>query len=251
MIKTLIIEDENAAAERIIRLLKETDPEIEIISSLDSISSAVDWFKKNDSPDLIILDIQLADGVSFDIFKQVKVESFIIFTTAFDEFAIKAFELNSIDYLLKPIQPEKLKQSIEKYKRLVHPEHSIDINSILKILENKTKYKERFLINIGSKIRSVSVNDIAFFYSIEKLTFLCMFENKQYPLEYSLDAIEQMVDPEKFFRINRQFLININALDKMHVLSKSRIKVELHPAYEEDIYVSKERTHAFRQWLDR
>ncbi len=251
MIKTLIIEDENAAAERITRLLNEADHEIEITGISESVSSAVDWLKNNDSPDLIILDIQLADGVSFEIFKQVKVESFVIFTTAYDEYAIKAFELNSIDYLLKPIQPDKLKLSIAKYKRLTNSERSLDIESVLKALYNKTIFKERFLINFGSKIKSVHIDEIAYFYSVEKLTFLCMTEDKHYPLEHSLNSIENMVDPSKFFRINRQFLINFSALDKIHVLSKSRIKIELKPVWKDNIYISKAKTHEFRNWLDK
>ncbi len=164
MIKTIIIEDEKAAAQRMERLLSDADSEIKVIEILDSITSSVRWLSANPAPDLIILDIQLSDGLSFEIFKQIKIESFIIFTTAFDEYAIKAFELNSIDYLLKPIQKNKLAQSILKYKKLKPIDSSFDINPILEAISNQKTYKKRFLVNTGSKMISININDIAYFY---------------------------------------------------------------------------------------
>lgn len=252
MIRTIIIEDEKTAADRMERLLLETDPEIWIVAKLESIHSSVEWFRANPHPDLIILDIQLADGVSFEIFRQVEVDSFVVFTTAYDEYAIKAFELNSIDYLLKPIQKPRLENAIEKYKKLKSSgSPSPDIRKILDVIENRNKYKERFLINTGSKILSISVNEAAYFYSTIKTTFMVLKENREYPVDFSLDNLEKMLDPNVFFRISRQFLVNFESLGNIYILSKSRIRVELNPPSEEDVYVSKGRTHEFREWLDR
>ncbi len=252
MIKTLIIEDEKTAADRIEKLLLEIDPGIEILDKLQGISSAVSWFKKNSDPDLIILDIQLADGISFEIFKQVKVESFVIFTTAFDEYAIRAFELNSIDYLLKPIEKKKLEQSLEKFNKLKPVKQGVDINSLIDTIQAQQKnYKNRFLVSAGEKIKSLNTRDIAFFYSSEKSTFLCTYEDRHYPVEFSLDTLENLLDPDLFFRINRQFIAGRGALDKIYVLSGSRIKIEPKPSVKANVYVSKARTHEFREWLDQ
>lgn len=251
MINLLIIEDELTAAKRITKLLEETDPEINILANLQSIESAVSWFQNNKAPDLIILDIQLADGISFEIFKQVKVESFIIFTTAYDEYAIKAFELNSIDYLLKPVDRSKLEQSIKKFKKLMPGSTSLDVENLLEYLDSqKREYKKRFLVNAGEKLKSIDTKDVAYFYSSEKFTFLCSKDDRHYALENSIDNLENLLDPGKFFRINRQYLVSLDALDKIYILSKSRIKVELKPEVKDSIYVSKGRTHEFREWLD-
>jgi len=203
MINVLIIEDEPTAARRIIKLLEETDPEINILDNLQSIEASVTWFRNNKAPDLIILDIQLADGISFEIFKKVKVESFIIFTTAYDEYAIRAFELNSIDYLLKPVVKKKLEQSIVKFRKLKSVGTSFDLESLLQYLNSqKKKYKKRFLVNAGEKLKSIDTEDVSYFYSSDKYTFLCSNEDRHYALESSLDKLEQLLDPNLFFRIN-------------------------------------------------
>jgi two-component system response regulator LytT len=251
MIGTLIIEDEEHAALRLEKLLKSIDPEIQIVDKLESIGSAVKWFKENPQPDLVMLDIQLADGQSFEIFKKVKIESFVIFTTAFDEYAIKAFELNSIDYLLKPIKKEKLALSLSKYRNLRSMKQEFDFSGLLQALENKKQnFKRRFAISAGSKISSVETTSVAYFYSMEKNTFLGSFEGKEYPLDYSLDKLENMLDPDIFFRINRQYIININVIIKIHILSKSRLELEI-KAYKERMSVSSARAHEFREWIDR
>jgi DNA-binding LytR/AlgR family response regulator len=252
MIDVLIIEDEITAARRIAKLLEETDPEINILENLQSIESAVSWFQKNNAPDLIILDIQLADGISFEIFKQVKVESFIIFTTAYDEYAIRAFELNSIDYLLKPVDRKKLEQSIIKFRKLNSGSTNFNVESLLQYLSlQKKEYKKRFMVNAGEKLKSIDTENIAFFYSSEKFTFLCSKDDRHYALENSLDKLENILDPGRFFRINRQYLVSLDSLDKIYILSKSRIKVELKPEVKDNIYVSKGKTHEFRVWLDK
>ena len=179
MIKTLIIEDEEPAALRLGKMLKEIEPSIEILDTLDSVEASLKWLECNESPDLIMLDIQLADGLSFDIFKHTAVNSFVIFTTAYDEYAIKAFELNSIDYLLKPVNRTKLEQSIRKYKKMTENNRTVDIQALMETLESrKTNYKKRFAVNIASRIVSVETSSVALFYTLEKSTFLCTDDDR-------------------------------------------------------------------------
>ena len=252
MIRTLIVEDEEPAAARLEKLLKEVDPGIQILDVIDSVEMAVKWFEKNDPPDLLMLDIQLADGLSFDIFKQIKVESFVIFTTAYDEYAIRAFELNSIDYLLKPVDPAKLQNSIQKYRNLAGRDQKVNIETLIETLEQRrSSFKKRFAVNVGSKIISVETRTVAYFYSLEKSTFLCTNDNHHYPLDFSLEHLEQLLDPELFFRINRQVIIQYASIEKIHILSRSRVKLETNPPASEDLLVSTARTHQFRLWLDR
>jgi two-component system LytT family response regulator len=280
MIRTLIIEDEEPAARRLEKLLRETEPKIEILETLDSVEASVKWLETHDPPDLIMLDIQLADGQSFEIFRQTPVNSFVIFTTAYDEYAIKAFELNSIDYLLKPVDRSKLEQSLRKFREMTEKagrmaehegretghegpktEHEgkmarspamIDIKSLMETLEGrKETYKKRFAVNIGSRIVSVETSSVAWFYTLEKSTYLCTNDNRHYPLDFSLEHLEEILDPDQFFRINRQYLIRYSSIKRIHILSKSRIKLEVEPAPKEDLLVSTARTHEFRLWLDR
>ncbi len=253
MIRILIIEDEEPAALRLEKLLTGSDPGISVLDKLDSIESSVKWLQNNPQPDLIMLDIQLADGLSFEIFKKVSIESFVIFTTAYDEYAIRAFELNSIDYLLKPIDKGKLNNSLQKFKKIhTSSGQQVNINELLETLDVKAKnYKKRFAVNIGAKIVSVEVAGIAFFYSLEKSTFICTRDNHHYPVDFSLESVEGLVDPDQFFRINRQCIINFSAIEKIHILSKSRIKIESYPSSEETLLVSTAKAHAFRLWLDR
>jgi DNA-binding LytR/AlgR family response regulator len=199
-----------------------------------------------------MLDIQLADGLSFEIFKKTNIDCFVIFTTAFDEYAIRAFEVNSIDYLLKPIDKSKLIKSINKFKKLRSDNPRIDFQQLINTLEGeKKKYKKRFLINVGNKIKSIETREAAYFYSLEKSTFLCTHENHHYPLDFSLDSLEVLIDPDDFFRINRQYIINFTSIGKIHILSKSRIKVEMIPPASDTLLVSTAKAHGFRQWLDR
>ncbi len=252
MIRTLIVEDEEPAAARLEKLLKEVEPGIQVLDVIDSVEIAVKWFETNDPPDLLMLDIQLADGLSFDIFKKTKVDSFVIFTTAYDEYAIKAFELNSIDYLLKPVDRVRLQNSIQKYRKLAGRNQQVNIETLMETLEHrKSKFKIRFAVNVGSKIISVETRSVAYFYSMEKNIFLCTNNNHHYPLDFSLEHLEQLLDPEMFFRINRQVIIQYTSIEKIHILSRSRIKLEVNPPASEDVLVSTARTHQFRLWLDR
>jgi DNA-binding LytR/AlgR family response regulator len=252
MIRTLIVEDEEPAAARLEKLLKEVGSGVQVLDVIDSVERAVNWFETNDPPDLLLLDIQLADGLSFDIFKRVKVDSFVIFTTAYDEYAIKAFELNSIDYLLKPVDKAKLQKSIQKYRKLADRNQQVNIETLMETLERrKSNFKRRFAVNIGSKIISVETRSVAYFYALEGNTFLCTRDNHHYPLDFSLEYLEQLLDPELFFRINRQVIIQYTSIEKIHILSRSRVKLETNPPASEDMLVSTARTHQFRLWLDR
>ena len=252
MIHTLIIEDEEPAAARLAKLLTEIEPSIQVMDVLDSVEGSIRWFSENPPPDLLMLDIQLADGLSFDIFKKIRIDSFVIFTTAYDEYAIKAFELNSIDYLLKPVDRQKLAISIDKFRKLSSSGQQLNIQDLIETLESRQgKYKKRFAINVGSKIITVETGKVAYFYSLEKSSFLCTVDGHHYPLDFSLDHLEQILDPEAFFRINRQHILHYPFIQKVHVLSKSRIKVEVKPPAENDLLVSTAKAHKFRLWLDR
>jgi DNA-binding LytR/AlgR family response regulator len=252
MISVLIIEDEELAAARLSKLLLSLSPDIEILGSLDTIESAVSWIRDHPGPDLIMLDIQLGDGLSFDIFRKVKVDSYIIFTTAYDEYAIKAFELNSIDYLLKPVDETKLAKSLEKYRNFKSLSQSVNIGKLLESIEKRDgRFKKRFVVNIANKIKVVETGEISFFYSKEKNSYLCTNDNRHLPLEYSLDHVEQFLNPELFFRVNRQYIVSYRSITKIDILSKSRIRIETNPKAEDEVLVSSARTADFRLWLDR
>ena len=252
MIRTLIVEDEAPAAARLTKLLKDLEPGMVILDVIDSVEHAVEWFGLNDPPDLLMLDIQLADGLSFDIFRKVEVDCFVIFTTAYDEYAIKAFELNSVDYLLKPVDRSRLEKSLQKFRKLAGRKQEVSLAVLMESLERReSNYKKRFAVNVGSKIVSVETRTVAYFYSMEKSTFLCTLDNHHYPVDFSLEHLEQLLDPELFFRISRKVIIQYTAIEKIHILSRSRIKLQTSPPAQEDMLVSTARTHAFRLWLDR
>ena len=252
MTKVLIIEDEKPAAKRLEKMLLEIASDFEIVQRCDSIESSVLFFKLGLIPDLVMLDVQLGDGLSFDIFKQVEISCPVIFTTAYDEYAIKAFELNSIDYLLKPISKEKLERSIEKFKKLTQPSIQADWKTLASLLDKeKRDYKQRFLIYVGEHLHSVQTSDIAYFYSVEKSTFLITKTGKSFPLDLSLEKLEGMLSPKDFFRINRQYITAFESIKKMNILSKSRIKLTLEPLPSDEILISNARTRDFREWLDR
>lgn len=250
MKKALIIEDEIPAGKRMAGLLTTVAPDFEIAGFCDSIESAV-AFLKSQTPDLIMLDIQLGDGLSFEIFKQAEVRSPVIFTTAYDEYIFRAFELNSIDYLMKPVSKEALERSIAKYRRF-HDQLIPDRQLMSGMMEQGERmYKQRFLVSSGSSLLSVKACEIAYFFSVEKSVFMMTDAGKSYDLDYSLDKLETILPEKEFFRVNRQFLVNINAIKRISVLSKSRIKIVLEPDFKEDVFVSNARTREFRLWLDK
>ena len=249
--KIAIIEDESLAADRLEDLVKEVIPEAEIMAKLQSVSDSIKWLKNN-KPDLIFLDIQLSDGLGFSIFNEIKEQIPIIFTTAYEEYAIRAFKLNSIDYLLKPIRLNDLKESINKFKSINRPIQP-DFNRLMKMLQDQNiTYKKRFMVSYGQIHHKVEVNDIAYFFAMEKNVFLSTFKNERHSVDYTLDKLQEILDPAVFFRINRKMIININAIKKMYAYSRSRIKLELSPSEPKDIeaIVSIERTSDFKSWID-
>lgn len=252
MITTLIIEDEEPAAIRLKKLLNSIDPEIEILGIIDTVEAAIKWIESHPQPDLIMLDIQLGDGLSFDIFRKTTVDSYVIFTTAYDEYAIKAFELNSVDYLLKPVDETRLSLSLQKFRNFQSLSQTVNIGKLLETIESrKDKFKKRFVVSIANKIKVVDTGEIAFFYSKEKSTYLCTMDNRHYPLEFSLDHVEEKLDPGLFFRVSRQYIVQYRSITKIDIFSKSRIRIETNPPAGEEILVSSARTSDFRFWLDR
>ena len=250
--KVIIIEDEQFAAMRLSKMINEYDKEIEILASLESVEESVNWFKANKEPDLIFLDIHLEDDLSFAIFDKVQINCPIIFTTAFDEYAIKAFKLKSIDYLLKPIVQEELVAALKKYKEFVgETKNSTDLQNLYQLITNKVpEYRERLSISFGAKIKKIDITDIAYFASEEGMTYAYLFDKASYPVDFSLDKLLAELDPTKFFRINRKLLISINAIKDVHVYPKSRLKLALNPNFNEDVFVSLDKVTSFKKWLN-
>ncbi len=253
--KILIIEDEKLAAEKLITLLTTVATDCEVISTQDSIDGAVAWLTEHPHPDLIISDIHLIDGLCFNIFSQVKVTCPIIFATAYEKYAIQAFEVNSIDYLLKPVQEDRLRQALNKFSELNQSQftdRSDLYDEFKKLLSNKNKnYKSRFLCKLGNKIKSIPTENIAYFYSANKMTFLVDNNQQRLPVNNTLDEIDQLVDPDSFFRVNRKFISHYGAIAEIHPYFKGRLKLKLSPHIEEDIVVSTEKSPIFKAWLDR
>jgi DNA-binding LytR/AlgR family response regulator len=252
MLKVIIIEDEKPSARRLHRMLSAIG--IETWAMLHSVQEAVDWFRSNEHPDLILLDIQLSDGLSFEIFEEVEVNSAIIFTTAYDEYALKAFKLNSIDYLLKPIDDEELERAIDKF-RVSRPEpHNllVDINQIKRLLINPLdiNYKKRFTIKVGQHLRVVETQNIECFYSDQKATFCHTDDGKNYLMDLSLEQLEEQLEPVKFYRVNRKFIINMDAIFDIISYTNSRLQVKLRHFSDLEIIVSRERVKDFKNWLE-
>ncbi len=249
--KTIIIEDEQLAARRLEMMVKTIDPSIEIVAKLESVADSVEWFTENEHPDLIFLDIHLEDGLSFSIFDQVKVNVPIIFTTAFDEYAIKAFKLKSIDYLLKPIVQEDLEKAIKKYRDWGEKKQMVDLTELYRLMHVKEKsYRERFSVVVGQKLKSIEVKDIAYFFSTSGITFVVMNSKNQYSVDQSLDNLLEELDPRQFFRINRQYLVGLSSIANIHIFPKSRLKLDLNPPVQEGIFVSLDKVVDFKKWVD-
>ncbi len=249
--RILIIEDEQPASTRLKKLLLEAEPNAIILDEIVSIKSAVEWFTNHSHPDLIFMDIHLADGNSFDIFELVNITTPVIFITAYDEFALKAFKVNSVEYLLKPVKQEELVAAINKFKTYFNKNNPLpDLSKLMENLKDPgASFKKRFLIRYGEHIKTVDTDNVAYFYTEEKINFLRTKDNHTYHIEYNLDKLDGMLDPEKFFRINRQFIINIAAIDQMFSFSKSRVKINLKPPIDLDTIVSTERSPLFKEWL--
>jgi two-component system, LytTR family, response regulator len=250
--KVAIIEDESLAAEKLENLLFEINPKFEICAKLKSVSESIGWLSNN-SADILFVDIQLSDGISFEIFEKVQTYIPIIFTTAYDQFAIQAFKLNSIDYLLKPVRKVDLEISLNKYEKVRLPVLNNFEDIFRSLFPNQVSYKKRFLINYGNKLKMVETENIAFFWAREKNVFLSTFDRNIYPVDFSLDKLKEQLNPEIFFRINRKMIINLKAIMQMHSYSRSRIKLDLSPPEPKGIeaLVSIERSSDFKNWMNK
>lgn len=247
--KILIIEDEIAAYERLCKMVLEVEPLAEIVGHVDSIESGVQWLESHSEPALILSDIHLADGSSFMIFDRVKVSCAIVFTTAYDEYALKAFKLNSIDYLLKPIDKQELKAAIHKFKNYGNFSSNQVHNVLTSLLHTQKFHKERFLVKMSDRLIPIPTKEISYFVSEDKYVFL-YYKDKKYPVDYTIEELEGLLDPQCFFRLNRKILAQISAIVKISNHLNGKLKVDLEPTYVEDIYVSRERATEFKNWLD-
>ena len=249
--KVLIIEDEKIAANNLETMLHQIDLNIKVQSKIDSIEESVKWLSNN-SVDLLFLDIHLADGLCFKIFEQIEIKTPVIFTTAYDQYAIRAFKVNSIDYLLKPIEIQQLRQSLEKFEELnqLQNAETFDFAALVNFYNERIQYQERFIVRYAQKIKSIKANDIAYFHIEAESVFLCTKSHNNYPVEYSLDKLESILNPKDFFRVNRQFIVNIASIENMYSLSKSRIKIELNPKPDNEVVVSFGKMSDFRNWLN-
>jgi DNA-binding LytR/AlgR family response regulator len=247
----VIIEDEKLAADHLEKMIRKYDENIRIMAKLESVEESISWFSANPEPDLIFLDIHLEDGLSFSIFEQVDIRSAIIFTTAFDEYAIRAFKLKSIDYLLKPVMQNELNKAIEKYKDWKKSDvRAVDFDELMSLIANKEdKYTARFSVTVGSRLKSVPVDDIAYFYSEEGITFIVTKDKSRYTLDHSLDSVMAMLNPKAFFRINRQFIVSLKSIGNIHVYPKSRLKLELVPPAGTEVFVTIDKAVKFKEWL--
>ncbi|MCL5128808.1 LytTR family DNA-binding domain-containing protein [Algibacter sp. L4_22] len=250
--KVIIIEDEKPSARRLQRQLKVLNVEAETM--LHSVEESVEWFQNNPHPDLIFLDIQLSDGLSFEIFETIDIKSAVIFTTAYDEYALQAFKLNSIDYILKPIDDEDLEIAVNKYQERAPQKQGVtlDFDDIKKLLVNPLDrvYKKRFSVKVGQHLKLINIDDIECFYSENKGTYAYTSEGRNYLLDTTLDQLENELEPQTFFRINRKFFVNINAIKDMISYTNSRLQIKLQSYSEQDVIVARERVKDFKNWLE-
>lgn len=245
--KAIIIEDEEMAAKRLQKLLLEIDPEIDFVGTADSIESSIQLFENTPDYDIVFMDIHLADGSSFEIFQQITITKPLIFVTAYDEYAVKAFKVNALDYILKPVKKAELSQAYEKMSQ-THIANDFDYKRLADAIQ-QSNYKKRFLVRIGKQMKVIEIKDIAYVYTKDRITFLMTFEGKRYPLELSLDKLEETLDQRVFFRINRQFIIALEAIQEMLAYSKARVKLTLQPPCDIETIVSTERSPTFKKWL--
>lgn len=258
--KVLIIEDEELAVKKLQKTLASVDAQAKVVGVTDSIRSSVSWLQQNPSPDLILMDIELADGQSFEIFDKVEIKSTVIFTTSYDEFALKAFKVNSIDYLLKPVQKEDLQAALNKLRNLKtmygnnNSTASLNVDSLVKELQQKLQpkeYRKRFLVKLAQKLVSVDVDEIAYFYSDGRLNFFKTADNRKFVVDYTMDDLEEMLDPDQFFRISRAFYVSVNSIDQIHDYFGNRLLLNLKPAVDKEAIVSREKVTDFKKWMGK
>ena len=251
--RILIIEDEIQAAQRLETLVKGLVPDVVVLDKIDTVKKAVLWIKANPAPDLIFLDIQLADGISFQIFEQCDVKSPVIFTTAYDEYALKAFKVNSIDYILKPVDKDELGAALKKYHTLSGETKSgVRLEHLEQAIQMLTKkYKSRFIIKVGEHLRTIEIQDVLFFVSLEKATFCHTADQRKHILDFTLDQLEGLLDPQRFFRINRKYIVAAESILDMISFTNSRLKLVLKNSDDREIIVARERVQEFKDWMDR
>ncbi|WP_128545849.1 LytR/AlgR family response regulator transcription factor [Larkinella soli] len=271
----LIIEDEELTARKLRRLVQEVEPTAQVVGITGSVEESVEWLRTQPGPDLILMDIELADGQSFDIFNRIRVTSPVIFTTAYDEFAIKAFKVNSIDYLLKPVKEEDLRSALSKLQAMRQalggpatggpaPNLEASLAGLLRQLQAvvpaaappspetpfpPAPYRDRFLIRQGQRLFSVGIDEVAYFFSRNKMSFLKTRDEHDWMVDYTMDELAAMLDPRRFFRLNRQIIAELRSVDKVHLYFNGKLKISLRPAAEEEVIVSREKSAEFRQWL--
>lgn len=252
--KVVIIEDEFLTAQRLDAMISKYDPAIDVQAILPSVAEAVSWFKNNPDPDLVFMDIHLEDGQSFSIFETINLEVPVIFTTAYDEYMIRAFKVNSVDYLMKPLNYDELVHAVDKYKKF-HERSGAEQDNLSTLIQSvqpkETGYKDRFLISVGSRLKTVELTDIQYFFSADKITFLVTADQQRYPVDYSLDKLAQVLNPKDFFRINRQMMVKLQAIANIHVYPKGKLKVDLSPLFKEDVFVSIDKVTEFKEWLGK
>ena len=253
--KILLVEDEDLAVKKLRKTLEAVDPNIEVIGTTDSIKATVQWLKDNPAPELILMDIELADGQSFEIFNLIDVNSPVIFTTSYDEFALKAFKVNSVDYLLKPIQKDELEAAINKFRRLKGIKHpNTDFDSLVRELQQKLQpkeYRKRFLVKQGQKLISIEIEEIAYFFSDGRLNFFKTTDNRTFVVDYTMEELEEMLDNQKYFRISRSFYVSINSVDKIEDYFGNRLLLGLKPPVDKQALVSREKVTAFKKWMGK
>jgi len=258
--KVFIVEDEELAVKKLRKTLASVDDTAQVVGVADSIRSSVNWLQNNPAPDLILMDIELCDGQSFEIFDRVDVKSTVIFTTSYDEFALKAFKVNSVDYLLKPVQKEDLQAALAKLqnmKAIYGAQNSptgLNVESLVKELQSKLQpkgFRKRFLVKHAQKLVSVEVEEIAYFYSDGRLNFFKTYDNRKFVVDYTMDELEEMLDPERYFRVSRSFYVSINSIDQIHDYFGNRLLLHLKPAVDKEALVSREKVMDFKLWMGK
>lgn len=251
----LIVEDEELAAKKLQKILTAVDPAASVVGVSESIKNTVEWLETNPTPDLILMDIELCDGQSFEIFNLTEVRSPVIFTTSYDEFALKAFKVNSLDYLLKPVQKEELEAALNKFKKLQGGRNTdINLDILVKELQQKLKpkaYRKRFLVKHAQKLASIEIDDISYFYSDGRLNFFKTADNKKYVVDYTMDELEDMLDPEKYFRISRSFYVSFQSVERIDDYFGNRLILGLKPAVDKEALVSREKVTEFKKWMGK
>ena len=245
----LIIEDEPLAQEELVRMLKALDPNFMLLASIDSVKQSIEWFNTNEQPDIVFMDIHLSDNICFEIFNKVEITVPVIFTTAYDQYAIEAFKTNGIAYLLKPIEEDELIAALKKFRTLTNTNIELSsIHSHIQQLSTLNSYKERVLAKVGDNYQHVAMQDVAYFYSEDHYTFVATKDKQRYIINYTLDTLVEQINPQQFFRISRQFIVNINAINNISKHFNGRLKITVNPSFSEDIYVSRNRVQTFLAW---